>query len=133
MKIFKRKEIFKVESEAVQPEDYSEPKTAEEFFNRGMAFYARKKYGEAEDDMLKALSLDRNYIDAHYSLGMVHKAQGKKEEAIEAFQKTLNLLGDPNNEQNSKYDMLKRLAKGHINEISIGDWDLEKEVWKRTE
>jgi tetratricopeptide (TPR) repeat protein len=132
MKIFKRKAIFKVESEQLNPEEIAEPNTAKEFLNRGMVFYARKQYSEAESDMLKAISLDRNYIDAHYSLGMIHKAQDKKEEATQAFQQTLKLLDQEKNEKNSTIDMLKRLAKGHINEITLGDWDLEKEVWKRS-
>lgn len=133
MKIFKKKEIFKVESGLVHPEKYTEPTTPKEFLNRGMAFYARKQFSEAEKDMLQALTLDRNYIDAYYSLGMIHKAQDKKEEAIQAFQKTLDLLEQEGIEKDATVDMLKRLAKGHINEISQGDWDLEKEVWKRTE
>jgi tetratricopeptide (TPR) repeat protein len=98
-----------------------------------MAFYARKQYVEAENDMLQAISLDRNYIDAYYGLGMIHKAQDKKEDAINDFQKSLNLLEQGEGETNSRVDMLKRLAKGHINELSHGDWDLEKEVWKREE
>jgi tetratricopeptide (TPR) repeat protein len=133
MKIFKRKEIFMVESEELNPEEFAEPKTAKEYFNRGMAFYARNQYREAENDMIKAISLDRNYIDAHYGLGMIRKAQDKKEEATQAFQQTLELLDQEEDEKNATIDMLKRLAKGHINEITLGDWDLEKEVWKRTE
>ena len=133
MNIFKRKDIFKVESEPVDPECMRDPKTAQEFFNRGMAYYARKEYSNAEKDMLKAISLDRNYIDPHYGLGMIRKAQKNNEEAIQAFQHTLDLLEQKEGEQNPTIDMLKRLAKGHINEISQGDWDLEEEVWKRIE
>lgn len=131
MKIFKRKDIFKVESEPVDPEEFRKPKTAQEYFNRGMAYYARKEFNEGGDDMLKAISLDRNYVDAHYGLGMILKAQNKKEEAIQAFQQVVKLLNEKE-ENNPSVDMLKRLAKGHINEISQGDWDLEAEVWKRS-
>jgi len=133
MKIFRRKEIFKVESEELNPDEFSEPKSAKEYFNRGMAFYARNQYDEAANDMLKAISLDRNNIDAHYGLGMVRKAQDEKEEATKAFQETLKLLEQEKDEKQASIDMLKRLAKGHINEIMLGDWDLEKEVWKRSE
>jgi tetratricopeptide (TPR) repeat protein len=133
MNIFKRKEIFKVESEEVKPEELAEPNNAEEFFNRGMAFYARKQFEEAEKDMLKAISIDQDFYDAHYSLGMIRKAQDRKDEATQAFQHTLFLLEQMEDQKNPRIDMLKKLAKGHINEINIGDWDLEKEVWKREE
>lgn len=133
MKLFKRKEIYKVESEELNPEEFTEPKTAKEYFNRGMAFYARNQYSEAEGDMLKAISLERNYVDAYYGLGMIRKAEEKKDEAIQAFQQTLDLLEQDKDEKNISNDMLKRLAKGHINEIKLGDWGLEKEVWKRAE
>lgn len=132
MKIFKRKEIYKVESEEVNPEELSEPKTAKEYFNRGMAHYARNQYSEGVSDMRKAISLDREYIDAYYGLGMILKAQDNKEDATKAFNQTLDLLEKKKDEKNVAIDMLKRLAKGHINEINLGDWDLQTEIWKRT-
>lgn len=132
MKLFRRKEIYKVESEPVDPGKFQEPKTAQEFLNRGMAFYARDQYDNAENDIRKAISMDRKYIDAFYSLGMILKAQKRNDEAIEAFQQTLDYLGGKEGEHNPKKDMLRRLAKGHVNEISLGDWNLEEEVWKRS-
>ena len=129
-KLFKKKEIFKVKSVPVDPSKMGEPSTADEYQKRGMAYYARKQYSDAETDLRKAVSLDSNNIDSYYSLGMVLKALNNKEEAIEAFQKVLNLIGATPGVNSTKNDMLKRLALGHINEISQGDWNLEKEIWK---
>lgn len=129
-KLFKKKEIYKVKSVPVDPSTMGEPITADEFQKRGVAFYARKQYKEAVEDLRKATSLDGNSIDSYYSLGMVLKALNQKEEAIEAFNQALNLIGATTGVKTIKYDMLRRLALGHVNEISQGDWNLEKEIWK---
>ena len=84
-KLFKKKEIFKVKSIPIDPTSMTEPTTTEDFLKRGMAFYARKQYDEAESDLKKSISLDSNNLDAYYSLGMVQKALGHKEDAIGSF------------------------------------------------
>jgi hypothetical protein len=57
---------------------------------------------------------------------MIHKAQDKKDEATQAFQQTLKLFDQEKGEKNASIDMLKRLAKGHINEITLGIGILKK-------
>jgi tetratricopeptide (TPR) repeat protein len=132
-KLFKKKEIFKVKSVAMDPTKMGEPTSADEYQKRGMALYARKQYTEAELDLKKAILLDSNHIDSSYSLGMVLKALDRKDEAIAAFTQVLNLLAAQTGSNNSKHDMLRRLALGHINEMTQGDWNLEKEIWKHIE
>ena len=132
-KLFKKKEIFKVKSIELDPTNMGEPTSADEFQKRGMALYARKQYTDAEVDLKKAISLDSNHIDSYYSLGMVLKALDRKEEAIAVFTQVLNLLGTQTGSNTSKHDMLRRLALGHINEMTQGDWNLEKEIWKHIE
>jgi tetratricopeptide (TPR) repeat protein len=129
-KIFKKKEIFKVKSIPIDPSSMTEPTTSEDFLKRGMAFYARKQYDAAEGDLKKSISLDSNNLDAYYSQGMVQKALGDKEDAIGSFTRVLELISANPAPSNSKYDMLRRLALGHVNEITQGDWNLEKEIWK---
>jgi tetratricopeptide (TPR) repeat protein len=107
-----------------------EPTTADEFQRRGMAFYARKQYSPAEGDLKKAISMDNNNLDSYYSLGMVLKACDRKEEATAAFRKVLDLIAVNPESHTAKSDMLRRLALGHVNEMSQGDWNLEKEIWK---
>lgn len=129
-RLFKKKEIFKVKSLPIDPGSMGEPTSADEFQRRGMAYYARKQFSAAEDDLKKAISLDSTHIDSYYSLGMVLKAIGRKEDATAAFNQVLNLLGAYTPTDKIKFDMLRRLALGHINEMNQGDWNLEKEIWK---
>jgi len=129
-KLFKKKEIFKVRSIPVDPTSMIEPTTSADYQKRGMAFYARKQFDAAEGDLKKAISLDSNNLDAYYTLGMVQKALGHKEDAIGSFTHVLDLISVNSEPSSSKYDMLRRLALGHKNEISQGDWNLEKEIWK---
>jgi tetratricopeptide (TPR) repeat protein len=131
-KLFKKKEIFKVKSKPVDPTSIEDPNTADEYQRRGMAYYARKQFEPAESDLQKAIQLDPNHIDSYYSLGMVMKAVGRKEDAVAAFNKVISLITNNQDLDKVKFEMLKRLAMGHINEITQGDWNLEKEIWKHT-
>ncbi|MFZ2095598.1 MAG: tetratricopeptide repeat protein [Anaerolineales bacterium] len=130
--LFKKKEIFKVKSLPVDPASVTDPRTADDFRNRGVAYYARKQFSEAEADLKKAISMDGKNIDSYYSLGMVLKAMDRKEEAVNAFNQVITLILANPEAKSVKNDMLRRLALGHMNEITKGDWDLEKEIWKRT-
>jgi tetratricopeptide (TPR) repeat protein len=132
-KLFKKKEIFKVKSKPVDPESIPNPSTADEYQRRGMAYYARKEFNSAESDLKKAVLLDPNHVDAYYSLGMVMKAVNRKEDAISAFNQVVNCITNNPELKNEKYEMLRKLALGHINEITQGDWNLEKEIWKHIE
>ena len=82
---------------------------------------------------MKAIQLDANHIDSYYSLGMVYKAAQQKENAVAAFNHVLSLIENNPALNTSKYDMLRKLALGHVNEINQGDWNLEKEIWKHTD
>jgi len=132
-KLFKKKEIFKVKSKAIDPKNIESPSTADDYQKRGMAYYARKDYNAAEADLNKAIQLDNNHLDAYYSLGMVLKAVGKNEEAVAAFNQVIHLVSTLGGENATKSDMLRKLALGHVNEITQGDWNLEKEIWKHTD
>ena len=129
---FRKKEIFKVKSVPLDPASFDNPTSADQFQKRGMAYYARQNYSEAEVDLKKAASMDGDNIDVFYSLGMVLKAANRKDEAVVAFKQALSLINARTDVNKTKYDMLRKLALGHINEITQGDWNLEKEIWKRT-
>jgi len=130
MKLFQKKEIFKVKSVPLDPTQITNPTTALEFHRRGTAYYARKQFDAAVEDFKQAIALDDNMVDAHYSLGMVLKALGRKEEAAAAFQKVVDLVTPDVGSGNVSADMLRKLALGHKNELTQGDWNLEKEIWK---
>ncbi len=130
--LFKKKEIFKVKSVPVDPTSMSQPTTVDDFVKRGMAYYARKQFTEAEADLKKAVAMNGSNIDSYYSLGMVLKAMDKKDEAVAAFNQAITLIRARPDASAVKYDMLRRLALGHVHELTEGDWNLEDEIWKRT-
>lgn len=125
-----RRQISKVQSKPVDPASLPAPESAAEYVRRGMIFYARKQYEAAVEDFNRAIALDPRLVDGYYALGMVYKAMKKPSEAVAAFQNAITLLGAQGGERDSRREMLRRLALGHINEIQIGDWNLEKEIWK---
>jgi tetratricopeptide (TPR) repeat protein len=105
-------------------------KTAADYASRGWLFYSNQKYEKAVDDFRHVLEEDRNEIDTWYGLGLSLKAAGASIDAVDAFGKVLELIGSLEDKQRA--NILGRLAKGQINQIKTGDWNLEKEVWKRS-
>jgi Tfp pilus assembly protein PilF len=110
-----------------------EPATLAEFMRRGWAYHSRGKETQAEEDFRKALDLDPDNPDANYVLGLILKAQGKKREAVNAFQKTSESLVSGRVEDKDRNEMLRRLCQAHINELTEGDWKLEEEIWQYKE
>jgi tetratricopeptide (TPR) repeat protein len=88
---------------------------------------------QAEADFRRAISIDPEDVDATYVLGLVLKAEGRIEEAVASFQKAVSLIEAGKVENKDRSEMLRRLALGHINELTEGDWNLEKEIWQRIE
>ena len=128
--MFKKKEIYKVKSITVDPSTMRNLKSGEEYLKRGFAYYARKQYENAENDLRAALAMDVDPVEAYYCLGMVFKAASKTEEAIQCFEKVLDLLSQSRMKNYDRQAMLRRLARGHVNFMKTGDWNLEKEMWQ---
>ncbi len=93
------------------------PQTPEDYLNRGMAFYARKQYAQAEEDLRRAVAERPDFVDAWYSLGLVLKAQGRKDDARTAFEKTLGLLEDTRSKDKVRASMLERLTRAHLESL----------------
>ena len=127
--MFRKKDILKVKSIPLDPATMQNPTTAEDYMKRGIAFYARKQYDRSEEDLKIAVSLNAELVDAYYNLGLTLKAVFRKEDSIQAFEKCIELLAKGLVGNHNRSEMLRRLAKGHINEQRTGDWDLEKEIW----
>ena len=128
---FRRKSTVEDKRVSVEPEDMPEPTDVDGYMRRGWAFHSRGKNDQAEADFRKALEMDPDSVDANYVLGLVLKAEQKDEAAVEAFKVTINLINNGKIVEVNRAEMLRRLAKGHINEIREGDWKLEKEIWQR--
>lgn len=126
---FRKKSDHKEVSDTHDPDLIPEPVDLESSMRRGWAYHSRGKESQAEADFRKALEFAPNSVDANYALGLVLKAQGRKEEAIQAFNQTLQLLEAGSVKDPTRAEMLHRLALGHINELSLGDWNLEERIW----
>jgi tetratricopeptide (TPR) repeat protein len=104
-----------------------DPQTNEELVDRGWLFYGRQNYDRALDDFSKALTKDPENPDVIYALGLSYKASGAKQKAIETFEKVLLYMDRYKDPVEGR--MLQRLIHGHINQLTGGDWNLEKEIW----
>lgn len=132
LNLFKRSPEKKREvTEIVDPDDMPEPEDVETYMRRGWAYHSRDLEDKAEADFRRALDLDSESVDANYVLGLVLKAKGDINEAVQQFEKTVQLLEAGKLDDKSRTEMLRRLSLGHINELKSGDWDLEREVWRR--
>lgn len=113
--------------ESVRP---NPPKTFKEYYSEGWALHGSNKDDDAaEENFRHAIAVDPNSADAYFGLGLVLKSQDRRQEAIDSFEKVVDILDNTNQEDVIRTKMLRRLALGHINQMRKGDWDLEKEVW----
>ena len=104
----------------------SNPNSAEALCNLGWGYYGVRQYDESIKTFRQALTLDRNTIDAHYGLGLALKESGAGQEAIPEFEAVEKLA--PQDLNVVRGTMLSRLARGHINRISSGDWSLDTDL-----
>jgi tetratricopeptide (TPR) repeat protein len=110
---------------AAEPLDYAD------YYRQGWDHHVKREEEPAEASLRKALALEPESVDANYVLGLVLKSQQRGKEAIESFERVLDLLDQNKVEDRTRSAMLRRLAKGHINHLKTGDWNLEKEIWQR--
>jgi tetratricopeptide (TPR) repeat protein len=94
--------------------------------NLGWGYYGERQYDQAVEVFQEALKLDAGSVDALWGLGLSLKEGGRHEEAIPVFAKLMRLA--PQKEPGARGTMLARLARGHINQIKTGDWDLDEEL-----
>ena len=126
---FKKKSDAKEVVGELDPTDLPEPNDYDSFMRRGWAHHAKGEQERAESDFRRAVSYSPESVDANFALGLNLKSQGRKEEVVEVFNKTMQLIEDRKAESDSKTEMMRRLTLGHINELTIGDWNLEDQIW----
>lgn len=118
--------------ESDQPSKPAAGKTYEDYYREAWAFHGSKKDEDAaEENFRQAIALNPSSVDAYYGLGLVLKAQDRRQDAIQAFQKVVELLDAQTVGDLSRAHMLRRLSIGHMNQMKTGDWGLEKEIWGR--
>ncbi len=101
------------------------PTSVEAQSNLGWGYYGQHQFEEAIKTFNQALSLDNNYIDAHYGLGLALKENRQGPQAIAEFDIVVKLTSQL--EHSERGMMLARLARGHINQIKSGNWHLERD------
>jgi tetratricopeptide (TPR) repeat protein len=57
------------------------------YFQLGLLYYNDNQTEKAKNEFLIAISLDENYSNARYFLGLIYDKEGKKDLAIEQFEK----------------------------------------------
>lgn len=102
------------------------PHSAVAHTNLGWGLYGQKQLAEAIKEFQEALRLEALSFDAQYGLGLAHKAMGAKAEAVAAFRAAHALAEQLDNLARSQ--MLRHLLHAHINQLTTGDWGLDKEL-----
>lgn len=102
------------------------PQGEEEYVQSGWSHYSKKEYYRAEADFKKALEISPNNADTMYALAMTLQSSGRQPEAIQTFEKVISMLEEPGDENIVRAHMLSRLARGHINRMKTGDWNLDR-------
>ncbi len=109
--------------------DSMNPQSTDDFLERGWLYYSHKKYELAEADFNLVLQKEPFNADAWYALGLTLKGLGDTQKALDAFAKIDGVITQI--EDHQRATIISRLAHGQINQIKTGNWNLEKEVWKR--
>jgi tetratricopeptide (TPR) repeat protein len=92
--------------------------------------YGKGDLAEAEKDFRLAIERTSRSIEAYYGLGVVLKVARRNDESIAAFERLLPLIESDLTDR-SRIALMRRLVHGYLNLMRIGDWGLEKEIWKR--
>lgn len=91
------------------------PKTADDFLQRGWILHVQGDYARSEADFRKAFDMESNSPEATYAIGMSLKIQGKQKESVEHFQKTIELVDAGNlNDDPGRATMLRHMSEAHI-------------------
>ncbi len=113
------------QEKAIEPTEPSEPRAADQLVESGWNYYSKKEWNQAEDQFKKALEITPDNVDTMYALGMTQQAAGRKEAAIQTFEKVIQMLDGLKEKDPVRALMLDRLSHGHINRMKIGEWKLE--------
>ncbi|MFH1451529.1 MAG: tetratricopeptide repeat protein, partial [bacterium] len=85
-------------------------------FQLGMAYREKKEIEKAKEELERAVSLNANYSNARYFLGLIYDAEGNKKEALAQFEKVLEL--NPGNKEIEKIVANLKAGKPALEEIS---------------
>ncbi|MDP2947277.1 MAG: tetratricopeptide repeat protein, partial [Nanoarchaeota archaeon] len=73
------------------------PKDSGAAFQLGVLYYKDEQYDKAKAAFIKAIGIDENFSNARYFLGLLYDREGKKDDAIDQFDRIAKL--NPDNEE----------------------------------
>lgn len=92
------------------------------------AEYGAGRFAEAAAQLQQSQSRFPDSDEVAYALGMLEARAGRPDQARRWFERAVELLG--RDVQSARGMMLRRFAKGHLNRLERGTWDLEAEIWQ---
>ena len=102
-----------------KPQTEAEPETIEDYLREGWSLHVQGEHARAERNFREAFSMEPLSVEASYGLGLSLKLQGQKQEALQVFQRTIDLINSGKmNEHPRRATMLRHLSTWHIRTIS---------------
>lgn len=102
----------------------TDPKTGDDFLARGWSHYSKNEFFRAESDFRKALEDTPDHPDYLYGLALALQASGRSVDAVQTFEKVIQVLTKESEGYGARAIMLSRLARAHINRIKTGGWNM---------
>ena len=114
--------------EAMKKELKRNPNEAESYLRLGWEYYSEGDYEMAAEIFSDGIDRFTDDVEILYALALAQKKSGEMSKALTNFRKVT--LQAEKLEDRSRSGMLRRLAIGHANVISEGDWNLADEMWE---
>jgi len=95
-------------------------------FQLGVLYYKDSQFGKAKTEFTRAISIDNNYSNALYFLGLLYDREGNKEVAIEQFEKVAEL--NPENELVQQILVNLRAGKPALGSPELGPPEQPEEI-----
>jgi tetratricopeptide (TPR) repeat protein len=114
--------------EAMKKELKRNPNEVESYLRLGWGYYSNADYEKASEIFSDGVDRFPEDVEILYALALALKKSGEESKALTNFRK-VTLLAEKIEDQ-SRAGMLRRLAIGHANVISDGDWNLADETWE---
>jgi tetratricopeptide (TPR) repeat protein len=94
----------------------SAPQTAAEFIDRAWTDKAKGDSASSEAYFNQAKLLDSQSVDAYYGLGLIYKERGDKVNALQAFERVLELINSKVlSDQPNRITILKNMTQSQMN------------------
>jgi len=75
-----------------------DPEDKHTYFIQALVYMEARRFDKAEEALRRTLYLDRQFVEAHYHIGLLHLLQGKRESGLKSMHNALEIAenADPN-------------------------------------